>query len=130
LASDTAADLGERTTAGSLEGRSAPPLDGAAIAPAERAPAAAAERAGWKSRLPAAARRYGDHVALAAVAILYLFWPNNLAPDRKWYGGADDVVFVVLLAFLVRRVIKRTPALLDLPSVIARAVRRRVGFNR
>jgi hypothetical protein len=129
LASDTVADLGERTTAGSLEGRSAPPLDGAAIAPPERAPAAAAERAGWKSRLSAASR-YGDYVALAAVAILYLLWPNNLAPDRKWYGGADDVVFVVLLAFLVRRVIKRTPALLDLPSVISRAVRRRVGFNR
>ncbi len=91
---------------------------------------AAGERAWRKSRLLAAASRYGDHVALVAVAILYLLWPSDFAPDRKWYGGADDVVFLVLLAFLARRVVKRTPALLDLPNTVSRAVRRRFGFNR
>ena len=66
---------------------------------------------------------------MVAVAIVYLFWPDNLAPDRKWYGGADDVVFVVLLAYLARRLIKRSPALLDLPSAVSRAVRRRFRHN-
>ena len=129
MASDAAEDLEERAMAATLEGRCAPPLGGAAIAPSEPAPAAA-ERAGWKSRPVAAARRYGYPIALVSVAILYVVWPRNLAPDGKWYGGADDVVFLILLAFLARRVAKRTPALLDLPGAISRAVRRKLRFNR
>jgi len=91
--------------------------------------AAVAARAGWNGSLAAIVKRFGDPMALAVVAILYLFWPNNLAPDRKWYGGADDVVFIVLLAYLARRVIRRSPALLDLPGVISRAVRRAFGLK-
>jgi len=53
-----------------------------------------------------------------------------LAPDGKWYGGADDIVLLILLAFLARRVAKRTPALLDLPGVVSRAVRRTLRLNR
>ena len=68
--------------------------------------------------------RFGYPIALALVAILYVFWPNDLAPDRKWYGGADDVVFIVVLAFLARQVFRRSPALLALPSEMARSVRR------
>ena len=124
MASDTTEDLEERKAATAPEGRGAP-LGEAAAAASEPAPAAA-ERAGLKVRLATAARRYGDGAALAAVAILYCIWPNGLAPDRKWYGGADDVVFVVLLAYLARRVIKRSPALLDLPGAISRAVRQRL----
>ena len=90
-----------------------------AAAPPEPAAGAAS-----KNRLAAAAMRFGYPIALALVAILYVFWPNDLAPDRKWYGGADDVVFIVLLAYLARRVIRGSPALLDLPGVISRAVRR------
>ena len=115
--------------AAAIEGCSAPPLGGAAIAPPEPAPTAA-ERAGRKSRLVAAASRYGYPIALISVAILYVVWPRDLAPDGKWYGGADDVVLLILLAFLARRVAKRTPALLDLPGAISRAVRRKLRFNR
>ncbi len=121
LASDAAEDLEARKAATALEGRSASSLgDGA---PAASPPA---EPAGLTARLATVARRYGDGAALAAVAILYCIWPNGLAPDRKWYGGADDVVFVVLLAYLARRVIKRSPALLDLPGAISRAVGQRL----
>jgi hypothetical protein len=84
---------------------------------------AAAAHATWRGGLMAIVKRYGDPIALAVVAILYLFWPSGLAPDRKWYGGADDVVFIVLLAYLARRVIRRSPALLDLPGAVSRAVR-------
>jgi hypothetical protein len=122
LASDAAEDLEERKAATAPEGRIAPPL-GAVAAPSEPAPSAA-EPAGLKVRLATAASRYGDGVALAAVAILYCIWPNDFAPDRKWYGGIDDVVFIVLLAYLARRVLKRSPVLLDLPSAISGAVRR------
>jgi hypothetical protein len=121
LASDAAENLEERAVAVATAGE-------VASAPGEPAPAPA-EPAGRNSWLPAAVQRYGDGVALAAVAIVYCFWPNNLAPDRKWYGGADDVVFIVLLAHLARRVIRRSPALLDLPSVISRAIRRTFGLN-
>lgn len=103
---------------------SAPTTGETAAAPPE--PAGAGPRNGG---LAVAATRFGYPVALAFVAILYLFWPNNLAPDRKWYGGADDVVFVVLLAYLARQVIKRSPTLLDLPAVISRAIRRGLGLN-
>jgi uncharacterized membrane protein YkvA (DUF1232 family) len=128
LASDAAEDLEERKVATAPEGRSAPPFGAVAAARSEPAPAAA-ERAGLKVRLAAAARRYGDGAALVAVVILYCFWPSDFAPDRKWYGGADDVVFLTLLAFLARQVAKRTPALLNLPSAVSRAVRRRFRFN-
>jgi hypothetical protein len=67
---------------------------------------------------------------LIAVTIFYVFRPRGLAPDGKWYGGADDVVLLILLAFLARRVAKRTPALFDLPNIISRAVRRKLRFNR
>jgi hypothetical protein len=121
LASDAAESVEERAVAAATAGE-------VASAPGEPAPAPA-EPAGRKPWLPAAVQRYGDGVALAAVAIVYCFWPNNLAPDRKWYGGADDVVFIVLLAYLARRVIRRSPALLDLPGVISRAIRRAFGLN-
>jgi hypothetical protein len=111
------------------EGRAPPLLDAAAIAPDEPAPAGAA-RAPWNSRLWAAANRHGWLVALIAVTIFYVFRPRDLAPDGKWFGGADDLVLLVLLAFLARRAAKSTPALLDLPGVISRAVRRRFGFDR
>jgi hypothetical protein len=110
------------------EGGEAPRLDAVAIAPGEPAPAGAA-RAGWKSRLLAATRRHGALVALIAVTIFYVFRPRDLAPDGKWYGGADDIVLLILLAFLARRAAKSTPALLDLPGVISRAVRRTFGFK-
>jgi len=126
LADDAAEALKERngTTAPELGG--APPPGAVEAVPA--APAAAGP-AGLMFRLGAATRRYGDGAALAAVALLYLFWPNNLAPDRKWYGGADDVVFVILLAFLARRVFRRSPVLLDLPGAISRAVRRKFKIH-
>ena len=56
-----------------------------------------------------------------------MFRPRDLAPDGKWYGGIDDIVLLILLAFLARRAAKSTPALLDLPGVISRAVRRTFG---
>jgi hypothetical protein len=103
----------------------APEESAGATSPASRAPAAAAEgHPSWRGGLAAIVKRYGDPIALAVVAILYLFWPSGLAPDRKWYGGVDDVVFIVLLAYLARRVIKRSPTLLDLPGVVSRAVSR------
>jgi hypothetical protein len=111
------------------EGRGAPRLDAVAIPPDEPAPAGAAPT-GWKSRLLAATSRHGSLVALIAVTIFYVFRPRDLAPDGKWYGGADDVVLLILLAFLARRVAKRTPALFDLPNIISRAVRRKLRFNR
>ena len=114
--SDAAEPLEEQAAAAATEGE-------VASAPGEPT-SAAPEPAGRKAWLRAAVQRYGDGAALAAVAIVYCLWPNNLAPDRKWYGGADDVVFIVLLAYLARRVIRRSPALLDLPGVISRAVRR------
>jgi hypothetical protein len=128
LASDAAEDQEERSIV-AAEGRGAPTLEGAAIAPGEPAPAAVAP-AGWKSRLWAAAKRHGSLVALIAVTIFYVFRPRDLAPDGKWYGGADDIVLLILLAFLARRVAKRTPALLDLPGVVSRAVRRTLRLNR
>jgi hypothetical protein len=99
------------------------PADPASLAPA----AAAAARPSWRGGLAAIVKRYGDRAALAVVVVVYLFWPSGLAPDRKWYGGADDVVFIILLAYLARRVIKRSPALLDLPSAVSRAVKRGLG---
>jgi hypothetical protein len=127
LADDAAEDLEERNGATAPELGGAPPPGVVEAVPS--APAAA-RPTGLMFRLGAATRRYGDGAALAAIAILYLFWPNNLAPDRKWYGGADDVVFVVLLAFLARRVIRRSPVLLDLPGAISRAVRRKFNIRR
>ncbi|MGA2492505.1 MAG: hypothetical protein ABSF67_06095 [Roseiarcus sp.] len=129
MANDAAEDLEERKAATAPESRSAPPLGAVAAARSEPAPAAAA-RGGVKFRLAAAARRYGDGAALVAVAVLYCVWPNDFAPDRKWYGGADDVVFIVLLAYLARRVIKRSPTLLDLPGAISRAVGRTLRRSR
>jgi hypothetical protein len=41
---------------------------------------------------------------LIAVGILYWIWPEDLIPDDKWYGRVDDVVFLILLAFLAGRV--------------------------
>ena len=128
MASEATEDQEERPTA-AAEGGEAPRLDAVAVAPGEPAPAGAA-RAGWKSRLLAATRRHGALVALIAVTIFYVFRPRDLAPDGKWYGGADDIVLLILLAFLARRAAKSTPALLDLPGVISRAVRRKFGFNR
>lgn len=119
MASDAAGDLEEPKTETASEGGSASPLGVVVAAPLRPEPAAAAS-GGLKFRLAAATRRYGDGAALAAVAILYGVWPNDLAPDRKWYGGADDVVFIVLLAYLARRVLKRSPALLDLPGAVRR----------
>ena len=123
---DAAEDIEERQSATAPESGVAPPLDAIATAPSELAPAVAGP-ARLKFWIRAAAQRYGDGAALAVVAILYLFWPNNLAPDRKWYGGADDVLFILLLAYLARRVIKRSPALLDLPGAVSRALRRWSG---
>lgn len=83
-----------------------------------------------RSRFREAIDRYGYPVALASVAVLYLIWPSGLAPDPKWYAGADDVVFLTLLAFLARQVAKRSPTLLNLPGAIAAAFKRRFGSNR
>jgi hypothetical protein len=127
LASDATENLEERTTAATHEGRDAPSHGGAAIVAYEPAPPAAQKR---QFRLVAAAKRYGYTVALIAVAILYCLWPNDFAPDRKWYGGIDDVVFFVLLAFLARQVFKRSPALLELPNAILRAAGRKSGRHR
>ena len=127
MASEATEDQEERPTA-AAEGGEAPRLDAVAVAPGEPAPAGAA-RAGWKSRLLAATRRHGTLVALIAVTIFYVFRPRDLAPDGKWYGGADDIVLLILLAFLARQAAKSTPALLDLPGVISRAVRRTFGFK-
>jgi hypothetical protein len=122
-------NLDERTIAATAEGGDAATrLDAVATAPGEPAPAGAAH-AGWKSRLLAATKRHGPLVALIAVTIFYLFRPRDLAPDGKWWGGADDLVLLVLLAFLARRAAKSTPALLDLPGIVSRAVRRRFGFK-
>ena len=106
------------------EGGEAPQLDTAAMVPAE--PAAPAE---GKSGFLAAAKRHGALVALIAVTIFYVFRPRGLAPDGKWYGGMDDIVLLILLAFLARRAAKSTPAVLDLPGIISRAVRRTFGFK-
>jgi hypothetical protein len=127
LASEATEDQEERPMAAAKDGE-APRLDAVAIAPGEPAPAGAA-RGGWKPRLLAATRRHGALVALIAVTIFYVFRPRDLAPDSKWYGGADDIVLLILLAFLARRAAKSTPALLDLPGVISRAVRRAFGFK-
>jgi hypothetical protein len=127
LASDATEDRKVRTIT-AADGPGTPPLDGSAIAPGEPAPAGA-QRADWKSRLWAAAKRHGSLVALILVTIFYVFRPRDLAPDGKWYGGADDIVLLILLAFLARRAAKSTPALLDLPGAISRAVRRRFGFD-
>jgi hypothetical protein len=129
VASDATEDDAPRTVAATPKDGDAPGLG--AVAPAATASGlAAAERAGLRVRLTAAASRYGDSVALATVAIVYSAWPNGLAPDRKWYGGIDDVVFFLLLAFFARRAIKRSPTLLDLPSAVSRAVRARFRVNR
>jgi hypothetical protein len=128
LASDATEDREERATA-AAEGHGAPPLDRVAIAPGEPAPASA-QRADWKTRLWAAAKRHGSLVALIAVTIFYVFRPRDLAPDGKWYGGADDIVLLILLAYLARRAAKRSPVLLDLPGVVSRAVRRTLRLNR
>lgn len=110
--------------AAALEGRSAPPpLGRVATRPAEPAPSAA-ERPRRKSRLRAAASRYGYQVTLIAVGILYWIWPNDLLPDDKWYGEIDDATFLTILAFVAGRVTKRTPGLRDLPNFIFRGVRR------
>jgi uncharacterized membrane protein YkvA (DUF1232 family) len=77
----------------------------------------------------AATKRHGALVALIAVTIFYVFRPRDLAPDGKWYGGMDDIVLLILLAFLARRAAKSTPALLDLPGIVSRAVRRTFGFK-
>jgi len=127
LASEATENQEEQPMA-AAEGGEPPRLDAVAIAPGEPAPAGA--RGGWRPRLMAATKRYGFLVALIAVTIFYVFRPRDLAPDGKWYGGADDLVLLVLLAFLARRAAKSTPALLDLPGVISRAVRRRFGSNR
>ena len=119
---DAAEDIEERKGATTPESGGGPRPGAVEAGPS--APAAGGS-AGLMFRLGAATRRYGDGAALAAVAILYLFWPSNLAPDRRWYGGADDVVFVVLLAYLAKRVITRSPTLLDLPRTVSRAIRRR-----
>jgi hypothetical protein len=129
LAGDATEDQGERTMAATLEDRGAPPPGGIAIAPGEPAPAGAACPES-KSRLWAAAKRHGALVALIAVTIFYVFRPRDLAPDGKWYGGMDDLVFLVLLAFLARRAAKSTPALFDLPNIISRAVRRTLRLDR
>ena len=128
MASDAAKNLEERKAAMAPDDCATPLLGAIAAVPSAPAPAAAWP-AGLKFLLAAATRRYGDGAALVAVVLLYCFWPNDLAPDRKWYGGADDVVFFVLMAYLARRVFKRSPVLLDLPGAISRAVRRRFGSN-
>ncbi len=128
MASEATEDQEERPTA-AAEGGGAPRLDTVAIAPGEPAPTGA-PRAEGKSRLLAATKRHGSLVALIAVTIFYVFRPRDLAPDGKWYGGADDLVLLILLAFLARRAAKSTPALLDLPGVISHALRRRLGFDR
>ncbi len=129
LPSDATEDQEERTIA-AAEGDGAPPLDaGVAVAPGEPAPAGAA-RPESKTGLWAAAKRHGALVALIAVTIFYVFRPRDLAPDGKWYGGMDDIVLLILLAFLARRAAKSTPALLDLPNIISRAVRRTLRLNR
>ena len=127
MAREASEDQEERPLAAE-EGRAPPPLDGVAIAPGESAPAGAA-RAGWKSRL-AAARRVGYPVALAAAVILFLFWPRDAGSGRKWDPGADDLVFLALVAYLARQVTKDSRVLLDLPGVISRVVTRGFKFNR
>jgi len=128
LASEATEDQEGRPTA-ATEGGEAPRFDAVATAaPGEPAPAGAAPAEG-KSRLLAATKRHGALVALIAVTIFYVFRPRDLAPDGKWYGGMDDIVLLILLAFLARRAAKSTPALLDLPGIVSRAVRRTFGFK-
>jgi len=127
LAEEAIEDQEKRPMA--AEGGATPQLDAVAIAPGEPAPSGAAGAA-WYSRLWAAANRHGSLVALILVTIFYVFRPRDLAPEGKWYGGMDDLVLLVLLAFLARRAAKNTPALLDLPGVISRAVKRTMRFNR
>ncbi len=128
LPSDATEDQEERTVA-AAEGGEAAPLDAVAVAPGEPAPAGAAHPES-KTGLWATAKRHGALVALIAVTIFYVFRPRDLAPDGKWYGGMDDIVLLILLAFLARRAAKSTPALLDLPNIISRAVRRTLRLNR
>ena len=128
LASEATEDQEERPTAAS-EGGAAPRLDAVAIASGEPAPAGAAPSE-EKFRLWAATKRHGSLVALIAVTIFYVFRPRDLAPDGKWYGGMDDIVLLILLAFLARRAARSTPALLDLPGVVSRAVRRTFRLDR
>jgi len=107
--------------AAALEGRSTPPLGRVASSPREPAPAVAKRPRRW-SRLLAAPKRYGYQITLIAVGILYWSWPDDLIHDNKWYGHFDDVVFLIVLAFLAGRVTKRTPGLRDLPRYVFRAV--------
>ena len=115
--------------AAAIEGRGAPPLGQVALRPANPAPTAA-ERPRRKSRLLGAVRRHGYQIALIAVGLLYWIWPDDLIPDDRWYGRVDDVVFLILVAFLAGRITKRTPGLRDLPGYVSRAVRRWFRLNR
>ena len=127
MASEATEDHEERPAA---EGGEAPRFDAVATAaPGEPAPAGAPPVQG-ESRLLAATKRHGALVALIAATIFYVFRPRDLAPDGKWYGGMDDIVLLIIVAFLARRAAKSTPALLDLPGIISRAVRRTFGFRR
>ncbi len=112
-----------------LEGRSAPPLGPVAIRPADPPPAVA-ERPRRSVRFLAAVRRSGYQITLIAVGFLYWVWPEDLIPDDKWYGRADDAAFLTILAFLAGRVSKRTPGLRDLPAYVARVVSRRLRRSR
>jgi hypothetical protein len=115
--------------AAALEGRSVPMLGPMAMRPSEPAPPAA-ERPRLKSRVLAAARRYGYQVTLIAVGFLYWIWPEDILPDDKWYGRIDDAVFLTILAFLAGRVGRRTPRLRNLPSFVARGLSRKLRFTR
>ena len=108
MASDATEDREERATAAARAG-------GAATARSPRRRAHGMENPAW-----AAARRHG--VALIAVTILYCLGPR-LAPDGKWYGGADDVVLLIFWLTSPGEC-QALASLLDLPSHL-RAVRRK-----
>lgn len=105
----------------------------AATAKGDEALAAAnpepASQSGLMTRLLAVVNRYGYPVALAVAVLAFLFWPRNYGPRRQWDAGSDDLILLVLVAYLARQVAKRSPVLLNLPGAIARAVKRRLGLN-
>jgi len=96
---------------------------------------AASEAASTSAKPPphgllAAAKRWGDVVALIVATVLYCFWPNGSAADSKWRGGYDDIMLLVVAGFLARRVFNRRPDLLISPAAVFRAIKRKFWSNR
>lgn len=128
MTSEASENLEHQTIGATANSGDAPPLHALAVADLQPAPPAASP-AGPMSRLLTAANLYGYPVALAVVVIVFLFWPRSYSAQRKWDAGSDDLLLLALVAYLARQVVKRSPALLNLPGAIARAVKRGLGFS-